>query len=154
VKTLEDLLAEVPAFVGLSEAHLGLIAGCGQNVVLEAGQFVFREGDPANEFFAIRQGSVALEITPPVGSPLVVETLHAGDLLGWSWLFSPYRVRFDARVVDQVHAVSFDGACLRGKCEADHELGYRLMQRFAAIMSERLQATRLRLLDVYGPGGS
>ena len=52
-----------------------------------------------------------------------------------------------------MHAIAFDGACLRGKCEADPQLGYDLMKLFAAVIVERLQATRLRLLDVYGQVG-
>jgi CRP/FNR family cyclic AMP-dependent transcriptional regulator len=149
VKSIADLLAEVPTFVGLPAEHRELIAGCGRNVVFERGEYVFREGDPANAFYAIRRGSVALELGAP--STLVIETLHAGDVLGWSWLFPPYRVRYDARAMEDVHAIAFDGACLRDKCEADHDLGYDLMKRFAQIITARLQATRLRLLDVYGP---
>jgi CRP-like cAMP-binding protein len=149
MKSIADLLAEVPTFVGISNDHRDLIAGCGQNVVIATGDYVFREGDPANAFYAIRDGAVALELGAP--STLVIETLHAGDVLGWSWLFPPYRVRYDARAMEEVHAIAFDGACLRDKCDADHDLGYELMKRFAQIITERLQATRLRLLDVYGP---
>jgi CRP-like cAMP-binding protein len=148
VKSIADLLSEVPTFVGLSEQHRELVGGCGQNVVFGQGEYVLREGDPANAFHAIRRGSVALELGAP--STLVIETLHAGDVLGWSWLFPPYRIRYDARAMEEVHAIAFDGACLRDKCEADHDLGYELMKRFAQIITTRLQATRLRLLDVYG----
>ena len=148
MKRIADLLAEVPVFVGLAEAQRELIGGCGRNVVLDGGEYVFHEGDPANVFYAIRSGSVALELGTP--ATLIIETLHAGDVLGWSWLFPPYRVRYDARAMDDVHAIAFDGACLREKCDTDHDLGYELMRRFAQIVTARLQATRLRLLDVYG----
>jgi CRP-like cAMP-binding protein len=148
VKSIPDLLSEVPTFVGLSTEHRELVGGCGRNVVFKPGEYVFRGGDPANAFHAIRRGSVALELGAP--STLVIETLHGGDVLGWSWLFSPYRIRYDARAMEEVHAIAFDGACLRDKCDADHDLGYELMKRFAQIITTRLQATRLRLLDVYG----
>jgi CRP-like cAMP-binding protein len=148
MKTIAELLSEIPVFVGLAEEHRDLIGGCGRNVVLGRGDYVFREGDPANVFYAIRSGSVALELGIP--TTLIIETLHAGDVLGWSWLFPPYRVRYDARAMEDVHAIAFDGACLREKCDADHDLGYELMRRFSQIITERLQATRLRLLDVYG----
>lgn len=148
MKSIADLIAEVPTFVGLSDQHRELVGGCGQNVVFKRGDHVFREGDPANAFYAIRNGAVALELGAP--STLMIETLHAGDVLGWSWLFPPYRIRYDARAMEEVHAIAFDGACLREKCEADHDLGYELMKRFAQIITTRLQATRLRLLDVYG----
>jgi hypothetical protein len=83
---------------------------------------------------------------------MTVETIEAGEILGWSWLFPPYRSHFDARALSSVRATAFDGACLRGKCEDDPALGYDLVKRFAQVFTERLQWTRLRLLDVYGDG--
>jgi CRP/FNR family transcriptional regulator, cyclic AMP receptor protein len=71
-------------------------------------------------------------------------------VLGWSWLFPPYRWHFDASASAETSAVVLDGACLRGKCEDDASLGYRLMKRFAQLIQQRLQETRLQLLDVYG----
>jgi CRP/FNR family cyclic AMP-dependent transcriptional regulator len=150
MQTLEQLIAATPLFAGLSAAHLQLIAGCGANEGFAAGAPLFREGAPADRFFLIRKGAVALEVDAPGRGPLVIETLLGGDVVGWSWLFEPYRWQFDARAREPTRVVAFDGACLRGKCEADHELGYQLMKRFAASLTERLQATRLQLLDVYG----
>ena len=152
MKTIDELLAEIPAFAGLAPAQLDVIAGCATNVRAAAGKHVFREGDPANVFYAIRHGSVALELHVPARDAVTIDTLHDGDLVGWSWLFPPYRWEFDGRARDDVALISFDGACLRGKCESDHELGYELMSRFAQVIIARLQATRLRLLDVYGIG--
>src|SRR5262245_3835216 len=111
-----------------------------------------KEGEPAGDFYVIRSGDVALETFVPQRGALTIETLHDGDLVGWSWLVPPYRTTFDARALDQTRTVSFDGACLRGKCEEDHELGYELMKRFTNVIVGRLQSTRLRLLDVYGDG--
>jgi len=150
MKEMEELVAEVPVLSGLAQAHLDLIAGCAQDARFDAGTYLFREGDPADRFYAVRQGAVALEIHVPAREAVVVETLHTGDLLGWSWLFPPFRWSFDARALEPVGAIAFDGACLRGKCETDPELGYALMQRIAQVIIERLQATRMRLLDVYG----
>jgi CRP-like cAMP-binding protein len=111
---------------------------------------LFREGTPADRFFLIREGRIALEIDAPGRGPLTIETLQAGDVVGWSWLFEPYRWHLDGRAVSSTGLVAFDGACLRAKCEADHELGYALMQRFAECLIERLEATQLQLTDVYG----
>jgi CRP-like cAMP-binding protein len=152
MRTMEMLVAEVPALEGLSGPQLELIAGCATNVHFDDGEYLFREGERADVFYAIRRGALALEIHVPAREPVIVETLHEGDLLGWSWLFPPYRWKFDARALEPASAISFDGACLRGKCDTDHELGYELMQRIAGVIIERLQATRLRLLDVYGVG--
>ncbi|HET8979022.1 MAG TPA: cyclic nucleotide-binding domain-containing protein [Solirubrobacteraceae bacterium] len=150
MRGLEQLIAESPLFAGLSEAHLNLIAGCGRNQHADAGVRLLREGEPAETFYLIRRGTVALELAAPGRSPLVIQTLHEHEVVGWSWLFAPYRWQMDARAITECGLVVFDGACLRGKCEADHELGYELMRRFAASVVDRLQATRLQLLDVYG----
>jgi CRP/FNR family transcriptional regulator, cyclic AMP receptor protein len=154
IRSIDDLVAELPTFEGLLPAQLELIAGCGGNRVFEAGEYLAREGDEADTFFAIRHGRVALEIAAPGRGALMIATLGEGAVVGWSWLFPPHRWSFDARALERVRAVAFDGACLRGKCDADHELGYELMRRFAAVMLDRLQTTRLQLLDVYGgPAG-
>ena len=81
---------------------------------------------------------------------MVVDTAHADDVVGWSWLVPPYRWLFDARATEETSAIAFDGACLRGKCEADPAIGYALLQRVVQVMSARLQSARVRLLDLYG----
>ncbi len=150
MQTLDELIAASPMFAGLAPEHLALIAGCARNARFNAGEYLFREGAPAERFFLIRHGAVSLEVDAPGRGALVIETLHQGDVAGWSWLFEPYRWELDARASEPVAVVAFDGLCLRGKCEIDHELGYQLMRRFAASLTERLQATRMQLLDVYG----
>jgi CRP/FNR family transcriptional regulator, cyclic AMP receptor protein len=151
--TIESVLRDVPLFGGLGSTELETVAGCGSNVRFRPDQMLFRDGDEANTFYVIRHGAVALEMFVPSRGPVTVETLEAGDVVGWSWLFPPYRWHFDARALSLVRATTFDGACLRGKCEADPKLGYELMSRFAQVAIERLQWTRLRLLDVYGYAG-
>ena len=149
---IETLLADVPVFSDLGARELETVAGCGRNVRFEAGQQLFREGDAADVFYVVRHGSVAVETFVPARGPMMIETIEAGEVIGWSWLFPPYRWHFDARALTQVRATSFDGACLRGKCDSDPALGYTLMSRFAQVLIERLQWTRLRLLDLYGDG--
>jgi CRP-like cAMP-binding protein len=151
--TVAELLADAPFFAGLRPETIELIAGCGSNVQFEPGALVFREGEPADAFYLLRHGTVSIEAYSATGGPLVIETLEAGDVLGWSWLFTPHRWHFDAHALTAVRATSFDGVCLRGKCEADPALGYELVSRFAQTLIERLQWTRVRLLDVYGHAG-
>jgi CRP-like cAMP-binding protein len=150
MQTIDQLIAHTDVFSGLEPAQLELIAGCGRNAHFDAGALLLREGDPANTFFLIRRGAVALEVHAPDRGPLVIETLGDGEVVGWSWLFAPFRWQMDGRAVTACSVVAFDGACLRAKADGDHELGYQLMRRFAANVVERLQATRLQLLDVYG----
>ena len=153
MRTIPDLLAEQPFFAGFGAEELELVAGCAVNLRVDAGRYLFREGDPADRFFLLRHGRVALEVGSPHGR-LVVETLDEGDVVGWSWLVPPYRYFFDARAVQPTTAVVFDGACLRDKCEADARLGYALLRRVSEVMLSRLQATRVRLFDLYGAPGA
>jgi CRP/FNR family cyclic AMP-dependent transcriptional regulator len=154
METIEAVLHDVPLFQGLTPAELELIAGCGSNVRFREGELLFRDGDEADTFYVLRHGAVALETFVPARGPVTIETLEAGEVLGWSWLFHPYRWHFDARALSLVRATSFDGACLRDKCESDPRLGYDLMSRFAQVLIDRLQWTRMRLLDVYGYAGT
>ncbi|MDX2044843.1 MAG: cyclic nucleotide-binding domain-containing protein [Acidobacteriota bacterium] len=149
-QTLEPILAEHPFFQGLAAEDIQLVAGCATNAVFKAGEVISREGEPANQFYLLREGKVALEIYVPERGQVVLQTLGAGELVGWSWLIPPYQWRFDVRAVEFVHAFALDGACLRGKCEANPRLGYELLKRVAQVFTERLMATRLQLLDVYG----
>jgi CRP/FNR family cyclic AMP-dependent transcriptional regulator len=151
-RSLESVLADVPFFGGLDSGRLALLAGCAGNVHFAAGESIFREGEPADTFYIVRHGSVALETFVPARGPVLIETIEAGEVVGWSWLFAPYRWHLDARALTVVRATGFDGACLRQKCEDDPAVGYDLMGRFAQVLIERLQWTRLRLLDVYGNG--
>ena len=152
MQTIDELIASAHVFAGLERGQLEVIAGCGRNEHVERGAFLLREGDPADRFFLIRRGAVAIEVHAPGRGALTIETLHAGDAVGLSWLFEPYRWHLDARALEPCALIGFDAGCLRGKLEVDHNLGYELMRRFTANLLERLQATRLQLLDVYGHG--
>ncbi|HVM57851.1 MAG TPA: cyclic nucleotide-binding domain-containing protein [Gaiellaceae bacterium] len=150
MRTLDALIVESPVFKGLGQDELELVAGCASNTVFAAGERLFREGDPADTFFLIRHGLVALDAYVPNRGQLTVETVGPGEIVGWSWLLPPYRWHFTGRAVELVRAVQFDGACLRKKCDEDPLLGYDLLTRFAQVLVSRLQATRLQLMDIYG----
>ena len=153
METIETLLQDVPIFQGLSPEALELLSGCASNTRFADDDVLFREGDDANTFYVIRHGRVALETFVPARGPVTIETIDPGEVIGWSWLFAPYRWHFDARALTVVRATVFDGVCLREKCESDPALGYTLMGRFAQVLIDRLQSTRVRLLDVYGNDG-
>jgi CRP/FNR family transcriptional regulator, cyclic AMP receptor protein len=149
-KDIDALLAEHSFFKDFAPSYRALIAGCGKNVQFDAGQLLVKTGEPANQFFAIRHGRASIELHSTERGPLILQTVEAGDILGWSWLFPPYRWKFDVRAVEAVRAIGFDGECLRGKCERDPAMGYDFMKRFAQVFMERLEAARLQLLDLYG----
>ncbi len=150
MKDLKQLIREHPFFAGMAPEYLDLAVGCASNVHFQPGEYLFREGLEADRFFIVRSGRVSLELHVPGRDPVILETIQTGEVIGWSWLFPPYLWQFDARAEERVRATAFDGKCLRGKCEANHDLGYEMAMRSAQILMQRLQATRLQLLDVYG----
>lgn len=152
VTTLEPILKMHPFFVGLDDSAISLISGCARNVLFKAGVPLARQGEPADVFYLLREGRVAVAFPSPQGE-VMIQTLNAGDVVGWSWLMPPYEWQFDVKAVKEVRAIALDGKCLRIKCEDDTRLGYELMKRLSRVMVERLHATRLQLLDVYGNKG-
>lgn len=149
METLERIISEHPFFADLDRAFTNLMVGCASNVRFKRGDYIFREGDPANLFYLIREGKVAVEVFAPQHEPIMVATLEEGEILGWSWLLPPYQWKHQARATDNVRAIALDGKCLRTKCEQNHDLGYEILKRFARIIEQRLESTRLQLIDVY-----
>ncbi|MEW5795323.1 MAG: cyclic nucleotide-binding domain-containing protein [Candidatus Zixiibacteriota bacterium] len=147
-------MSEHPFFKGLNQGQIALLTGCASNVVFKPGQFVFREGEPADHFYFIREGKVQVETHIPQKGTVTIQTRSGGEVFGWSWLVPPYRWHFDARAVELTRALAMDGKCLRTKCEDDHHIGYEIMKRFLLVIAERLEATRLQLMDVYGHGSN
>ncbi len=145
--TLETLIAGHPFLHGLSSEHLKILADSAMQSNFQAGELIFRDGDPANRFYLILDGKVAIEAAGREQSELPVQTVGAGDVLGWSWLFPPYYWHFDARALEPVRAVFFYGTRLREQCEQDHHFGYELMKRVTQVVIRRLQATRGQLVE-------
>ena len=149
IQTLEPVLQECPFFSGLSQAHLKLITANAKDVQFPERHYIFREGDPANEFYVIRGGLVSVELPIPTRGATTVQTVDKGEVLGWSWVSPPYRWHFDARTLRRTHALVLDANWLRAKCEEDHGLGYEMLKRFVDLITTRLDATRQQLEDVY-----
>jgi CRP-like cAMP-binding protein len=149
MKTLESIVAEHPFFEGLNQSYLALISGCAFNMVTRSGEFLFREGEDAQQFFVIREGTLKLGVMVPGQGHIPLETIHSGEIVGWSWLFPPYRWMFSALAATDLRVLAFDAECLRRKCDEDPSFGYEFMKRFSRIMMTRLQATRLQLIDLY-----
>ena len=152
VRGLERLICEHPLFAGMTPLYCDLIGGCARNVRFDKGEYLFREGAPADEFFLIRHGRVAYEIVAPGRGPLRFLTVNAGEIAGESWLIPPYRWIFDARALELTRALSMDARCLRQKAEDNHDFGYEMMKRFMAMLAQRLHAAQFQMLDVYGAG--
>ena len=151
METIETTLKQHPFFKDLPSEHIDFIVGCSSNVVFKAEEVILKEGQDANKFYLIRNGKVAVYIDHPRN--ITIQTIHKGDILGWSWLIPPYHYRFSAKAVETTSVVSLDGKCLREKCEKNSVMGYELLRRIVNVLAERLEATRLQLLDIYSIEG-
>jgi CRP/FNR family transcriptional regulator, cyclic AMP receptor protein len=153
METLERILGEHPFFAGLDRAFLELACGCAKNERFEAGHFIAHEGDDAEQFFLLREGRVALQVSAPGRGASTFLTLGPGEIFGVNWLAPPYRWTYDAKALELCRVIAMNGRCLRDKCDADHDLGYAVMKRLMPILIERLHTTRIQFLDLYGSHG-
>ena len=144
-KALGETIAQHRIFKDLEPRYLALLTEVAMFKEFAAGEVIFREGDPANRFYLILDGEVALESAKRDRPAVVLQTIGRDDVLGWSWLFPPYYWHFDARATVPTKAIFFYGTWLRENCERDHDFGYEMMKRMSAIIIERLQATRKKL---------
>jgi len=135
--------------VGLTQDALARLSTCASVNEFQAGTRVFSEGGRADRFWLIIDGHVTLDAYVPGRGTVVIETLGAGMVLGWSWMFPPYVWHFGATSAQLTRTVEFDGTAVGAMCEQDSALGYELTRRFMQVVIDRLQATRIRLLDLY-----
>ena len=147
----EHLLRAHPFVAGMSDEHLALLQRvCRATIVsFQPGYHIISEGHEADACYLIESGSVSLQVYMPGSGARTIETLGAGDVLGWAWLFPPYRWTADATALTPVQAIRLDGVRLRAARDQDPDFAYDLLRRFSQVIVDRLQATLLQLLDVY-----
>ena len=144
---LNERVAAHPLFHGMKPEHLRTVVEGATRAKFKPGQFLFREGEPANKFYLIESGQVVLEAHEPANGTAFVQQLGAGDALGWSWLFPPFVWHFRARVTEPTEAIVLSGAHLLMAVERDHDFGFELMKRVTQMVIHRLQATRQQLIS-------
>jgi CRP/FNR family cyclic AMP-dependent transcriptional regulator len=149
IESMATRVALHPFLAGMNPTQLALLTDCAIPVHFKKGQTILREGEMANRFYLIESGKVVLESGEGFGDPVIIETLGAGDLLGWSWMFPPYVWHFTARAAEPTDAIFFYGTILREYCERDPSLGYELFKRITPVMLKRLQSARRKMLSVH-----
>ena len=140
-------LATHPFLHGMPRDQLGVLAGISSDIRFPARHRIFEDGGNATRFWLIQSGHVSLDLHVPGEGPVVIETIGMGELLGWSWLFPPFKWAFGAVAATPVEAFEFDAPAVREACAADPGLGYELNQRITRVLAKRLQATRIRLIS-------
>jgi CRP/FNR family cyclic AMP-dependent transcriptional regulator len=150
---IEEYLSSQEFFSGLSQESIGFLASCASEQVIESGEVLFRQSDRAHHFYLIRNGTISIEVPAITGPTLKVQSLGAGQILGWSWLIPPYKWNFQARAEEQTSLFAFDGDAVLARCEEEPQFGYALLKRFASLMAERLEVARRKMMDQWNPPG-
>ncbi len=147
------VLADHAFLRGMPAELVALLADAAAPISVPAGHRLFDEGAPAENCWLLTGGQVALDLPMPGRPNLIVETLGSGDVIGFSWLSPPHEWQFGAQVLEPAGAFELDGPVVQALCDDHPELGYQLALRMLAAAVRRLQATRIRLLDLYAPPG-
>ena len=149
MESIKDQIIEHPFFKDFIPKHIEKVTDIASEVSFNPGQYIFRDGEDANSFYLIGRGIISLEVYVPNRGPVTLGRLNAGDVLGWSWLYPPHQWHFDARALEAVQMVELDGRVLRKMIEQDHEFGFHMMKKISLVMEDRLQAARVKLMEVY-----
>jgi CRP-like cAMP-binding protein len=153
LETFEEMIVNHPFWAGLNLHHFDLLKKCATFQRFDVGQSIFQEGGHADNFYLIQKGRVTLHAFVPGRGAVTVQTVSGGDALGWSWLFPPHQWHFSAHSSDPTEAIVFGAKLLRDEAEQNHDFGYELTKRVSKMLLQRLQETRLLLVDFYGfPG--
>jgi len=150
---ISEIIGNNPFFAGLAPHDVEFLAGTARLRQLSRDSVLFRHGEGADRFYVVVSGKISVEVAAIEGPPLELQALDAGAVLGWSWLIPPYKWSFQARADEDAEVLEFDGKAIRAKCESDPRFGYELIKRFSALMSERLDFARQKMMEAWRPGG-
>jgi len=140
-------LARHPFTKGMERHHLEVLAQSAMPAHFEKDRILFKVGEPANGFYLLESGSVALQGRVSEGDPVTTDIVHAGEALGWSWLFPPYLWHFDARALEPCSAISLSGIALRQHRDEDLTLSHELFHRMCEVMVRRLHHAHTKLVE-------
>jgi CRP-like cAMP-binding protein len=152
-QSITEYLSTHEFFSELSEDLVTLLCESVSTQEIKKGQVLFQLGEHADKFYIIRNGRISIQIPAIMGPTLEIQTLSTNQVLGWSWLISPYQWHFQAKAEEDSKLLAFDGAKILARCEQEPKFGYELLKRFASLMSERLDASRQKMMDEWNPAG-
>ena len=140
-------------FSGFSDEVLKFLCECSSTCEIKKGQILFRQGENADKFYLVRSGRIVIQMPAIMGPTLEIQTLDKDQVLGWSWLISPYQWNFQTKAEEDSELLQFDGAAILARCEQEPKFGYELLKKFAALMSVGLNAARQKMMDEWNPAG-
>ncbi|UOA08985.1 Crp/Fnr family transcriptional regulator [Methylobacter sp. S3L5C] len=152
-QSISEYLSAHEFFSGLSDDVLKFLCECSSTCELKKGHILFRPGENANNFYVIYRGCISMQIPAIIGPALEIQALGKGEVLGWSWLISPYKWNFQTKAEEDSELFQFDGAAILAKCEQEPKFGYQLLKRFTVLMSVGLNAARQKMMEEWNPAG-
>lgn len=153
MQSIENYLSAHSFFSGLEDDFMKFLSNSAKELRIKEGEVLFQQGKHADKFYLLRSGQVSVQVPALVGPTLELQVLGEGQMLGWSWLIPPYLWNFQAQALEDSDLLEFDGSAILVRCEEDPKFGYELLKRFAAMMSERLDAARQKFMDQWDPPG-
>ncbi|MEE9597084.1 MAG: cyclic nucleotide-binding domain-containing protein [Acidiferrobacterales bacterium] len=152
-QSIEDYLSSHVFFSELDDSFMKFLSDSATELKIKKGDVLFQQGERADKFYLLRNGHVSVQVPALMGPTLEIQALGEDQILGWSWLIPPYRWNFQARALEDSELLEFDGSAILARCEEDPKFGYALLKRFAALMSDRLDAARQKMMDEWNPPG-
>ena len=134
----------------IDDEHLSRLAAIARLVEFPAGKVLYREGQALSNIYLILSGSVSIEICAAGIGCRRIMTVSDGDLLGISPAVGQPRSTGTVRTLAPTKAIELNAGQVLTLCEHNPRFGYEFMRQVAVAISQRLNATRLQLLDVFG----
>ena len=140
-------------FYEFSDDLLKFLCECSSTHEIKMGQILFRQGENADKFYVVLNGRISIQMPAIMGPTLEIQTLDKDQVLGWSWLISPYKWNFQTKAEEDSELLQFDGVAILARCEQEPKFGYELLKKFAGLMSVGLNAAREKMMDEWNPEG-
>ena len=152
-QSITEYLSAHEFFSEFSDDSLKFLCECSSTREIKKGQILFLQGEHADKFYVVRSGRISIQMPAIMGPTLEIQTVDEDQVLGWSWLISPYRWNFQTKAEEDSELLQFDGTAILARCEQEPKFGYELLKKFAGLMSVRLNAARLKMMDEWNPVG-
>ena len=152
-QSITEYLSAHEFFSQFRDDDLKFLCECSSMREIKKGQILFRQGEHADKFYVVRSGRISIQMPAIMGPTLEIQAVDEGQVLGWSWLISPYKWNFQTKAEEDSELLQFDGAAILARCEQEPKFGYELLKKFAALMSDGLNAARQKMMEEWNPAG-
>ena len=152
-QSITEYLSAHEFFSEFSDDSLKFLCECSSTREIKKGQILFLQGEHADKFYVVRSGHISIQMPAIMGPTLEIQAVDEDQVLGWSWLISPYKWHFQTKAEEDTELLQFDGAALLARCEQEPKFGYELLKKFAELMSVRLTSASQKMMDEWNPAG-